>query len=184
MTVPTVGVLGRFQPFHWGHFEYLAVAAALGRELLVGITNPTSQQTRFSDNDRVRCTAEANPFTYPERRLMIETSLARVMPHVARRFVPCDLRSPRLLRDSLGPCDLVALTIYDEWGAEKTAVVAAAGYDHLVLWRRREKIVSGTDVRARLFAGREWEHLVPPGVADVIKGTRRFRAGRSAGPPG
>lgn len=43
-----------------------------------------------------------------------------------------------------------------------------AGYDVRVLWRRSEKLVSGTEVRERLRARRPWEHLVPSGTASVI----------------
>ena len=36
-----------------------------------------------------------------------------------------------------------------------------------------EKALSGADVRAAIRAGRDWEELVPDGVADVIKRLER-----------
>jgi nicotinic acid mononucleotide adenylyltransferase len=45
-----------------------------------------------------------------------------------------------------------------------------------VLDRGIEKEVSGADVRAALRAGRDWEALVPPGVARVIHGLERVPA--------
>jgi nicotinic acid mononucleotide adenylyltransferase len=39
-----------------------------------------------------------------------------------------------------------------------------------VLDQGAEKQVSGADVREALRAGGDWESLVPPGVAQVIRG--------------
>lgn len=164
-----VAIIGRFQPFHWGHFEYLMEAAQYGSELLVGITNPTPDQTRHSAADAVRSSIEANPFSYNQRCLMIADTLNRLAPLMSFRFTPCDLRSPALLRESLGICDLVAVTIYDEWGGEKKAVIEEAGYDVKVLWRRKKKLVTGTEIRRLLSFGLEWDHLVPSGTANVLR---------------
>jgi len=166
--VETVAVLGRFQPFHWGHYEYLIHAAELGKTLIIGITNPDSSATRRSSTDPLRSLDSSNPFTYSDRCEMIRLSLEYMSPSVRVEFRPCDLRSPRLLRTSLGVCSLVAVTLYDEWSREKRELLEAAGYDVHVLWERREKLTSGTMVRDRLRSGRAWEHLVPVGTRRVI----------------
>lgn len=164
-----VAVIGRFQPFHWGHFEYLIEASLLGTQVVVGITNPTPSQTRFSDADPTRSAREANPFSYAERCEMIKLTMDRLASHLDVRFAPCDLRSSGQLRASLGQCELVALTIYDAWGEEKMGLLRDAGYDVKVLWQRREKITSGTEVRRRLSAGMAWEQFVPHGTREVIR---------------
>lgn len=164
-----VAVIGRFQPFHWGHFEYLCEAACLGTQLIVGITNPTPLQVRLSDFDLARSKSEANPFSYDERRTMIRNTFERVGPRIELEFAPCDLRSSAKLRESIGECDIVAVTIYDQWGEERLSLLCEAGYNVTVLWRRAEKIVSGTEVRRRLSASAPWEHLVPSGATEVIK---------------
>lgn len=164
-----VAVIGRFQPFHWGHFEYLTEAGRHSPHLAVSITNPSARQTRHTNADPKRSGEEANPFSYEQRSAMISTSLARLAPHLHPRIAPCDLRSPLALRSSLGPCDLVALTVYDAWGREKQALVEAAGYDVLVLWQRPAKLITGTEVRRRWRASLPWDHMVPSGTAEVIR---------------
>jgi cytidyltransferase-like protein len=168
--VPEVAVIGRFQPFHWGHFEYVTEASrhSARLSLIVGITNPSVERTRHTGSDPKRSSSEANPFTYEQRSAMISTSLARLTPHLRPRIVPCDLRSPTTLRSSLGACDLVALSVYDAWGREKQALAEAAGYDVLVLWQRAEKLVTGTEVRRRWRNSLPWDHLVPSGTAETM----------------
>lgn len=163
-----VAVIGRFQPFHWGHYEYMVEAACLGPQLIVGITNPTPIRSRLSDFDPRRSTPEANPFSYDERRNMIRKTFERVGPRMELEFAPCDLRSAADLRGSLGECDIVAVTIYDRWGEERLLLLREAGYRVNVLWTRAEKLVSGTEIRRRLAASAPWEHLVPSGTAEVI----------------
>lgn len=164
-----VAVIGRFQPFHWGHFEYLAEAARTGAALVVGIANPTERETRITGSDPGRSQLEANPFSYSQRSQMISVSLERMAPQLAFTIRPCDLRSPALLRSSLGSCDLVALTVYDDWGVEKCDLVREAGYDVVILWHRREKLTTGSDIRRRWRCDEPWEHLVPSGTADVLR---------------
>jgi nicotinic acid mononucleotide adenylyltransferase len=48
-----------------------------------------------------------------------------------------------------------------------------AGYDIVVLDEGANKEISGADVRAALRSGGDWEALVPPGVARVIKSLER-----------
>jgi hypothetical protein len=100
---------------------------------------------------------------------MVSKTLYRYAPHIPFGFVPCDLRSPVLLRESLGICDLIAITIYDAWGEEKKTVIEDAGYDVKVLWQRKEKIISSTEIRRRLSHGLDYGHLVPSGTADIIR---------------
>ena len=97
----------------------------------------------------------------------------RLVPHLNVRFAPCDLRSSSLLRASLGQCETVAVTIYDAWGEERAYLLREASYNVAVLWRRREKMISGTEVRRRLSAGMPWEQLVPHGTREVLRRSRR-----------
>ncbi len=170
-----VAAMGRFQPFHWGHYEYLIEASLLGTQLVVGITNPTASQMRVTDADPARSTREANLFSYEERCEMIKLTLDRLAPHLDVLFTPCDLRSPSLLRASLGQCETVAVTIYDAWGEERAGLLRDAGYNVVVLWRRQEKLVSGTEVRRRISGGMTWEQLVPHGTTEVVQRILRSR---------
>lgn len=164
-----VAVVGRFQPFHWGHFEYVMEAARLGSSLLVAVTNPTCEQVLVSDLDAARSAPEANPFSYDLRCAMIAASLSRLAPWLRHQFAPCDLSSRARIRHTLGACDTVAITIYDDWGREKKRILESAGLRVVVLWVRRHKLVTGTQVREQMETGLDWEHLVPPGVAEILR---------------
>jgi cytidyltransferase-like protein len=164
-----VAVAGRFQPLHWGHFEYLVEASRRGDHLRVGITNPTAEAVRVSAANPRRSRPDANPFSYLQREEMVRRTLTGYCPSVDFSTVPCDLRSPALVRESLGECDLVAVTVYDAWGDEKVGLFQEAGYRVEVMWRRVEKIVTGSQVRSRILADEPWRHLVPGGTAEVVE---------------
>jgi cytidyltransferase-like protein len=162
-----VAIIGRFQPFHWGHLEYLLAAAELSPNLIVGITNPYAESHYVHSSNVSRSTPSSNPFTFEERQRMIEASVLRLGTRLT--FRKCDFRSRDLLVASLGTVDIVAVTIYDEWGQHRKALLEEAGYRVSTLWERKYKITSGTAVRELIREGVEWQHLTPPGCADVIK---------------
>src|SRR5919197_5920550 len=58
---------------------------------------------------------------------------------------------------------------FSEWGGTKIDRLREAGYEVVVLDEGAEKELSGADVRAAMRTGEEWEALVPPGVARVIR---------------
>ena len=61
------------------------------------------------------------------------------------------------------------LRLFSEWGGTKLERLRDAGYEVVILDEGVEKEISGADVRAALRAGEDWEALVPPGVARVIR---------------
>jgi nicotinic acid mononucleotide adenylyltransferase len=61
------------------------------------------------------------------------------------------------------------LRLFSDWGGTKLERLRAAGYAVVVLDEGAEKDISGIEVRAALRSGGEWESLVPPGVARVIR---------------
>ena len=65
------------------------------------------------------------------------------------------------------------IRLFSDWGGTKLERLRAAGYEVVVLDEGAEKQLSGADVRAALRDDDKWEHLVPPGVADVIKRLQR-----------
>jgi nicotinic acid mononucleotide adenylyltransferase len=66
------------------------------------------------------------------------------------------------------------LRLFSEWGGTKLERMREAGYEVVVLDEGAEKQVSGTEVRDALRAGGDWDTLVPPGVARVIKTLERL----------
>jgi hypothetical protein len=61
------------------------------------------------------------------------------------------------------------IRLFSDWGGTKLERFREAGYDVVVLDEGTEKEISGADVRAALRDGGDWERLVPPGVAGVLK---------------
>ncbi len=165
---------GRFQPFHLGHLEYLKGAAARSDEVFVGITNPDPTHVKPEASDPVRHLPESNPYTYVERLLMVkavaaDAGLAPERLHV----IPFPVNTPELW-DAYVPRDVVQyIRLFSDWGGTKLDRLRAAGFEVVVLDAGAEKELSGADVRAAIRDGRDWEALVPAGVADVIKRLER-----------
>jgi nicotinamide-nucleotide adenylyltransferase len=161
---------GRFQPFHLGHLEYLKGAAARADEVFVGITNPDPSQVRPEASDPVRHLPESNPYTYVERMLMVKAAAADAELALGRlHVVPFPVNTPELW-DAYVPRDVVQyIRLFSDWGGTKLERLREAGFEVVVLDEGAEKELSGADVRAAIRSGGDWEQLVPPGVAAVIK---------------
>ncbi|HET7875502.1 MAG TPA: adenylyltransferase/cytidyltransferase family protein [Methylomirabilota bacterium] len=185
-----VGVVhGRFQPLHLGHLEYLLAARRTCRVLVVGITNPDPWQTAFEPTDPGRGSPAANPCTYYERHLMVEGALRdHGVKRGAFRIIPFPHGHPERLRHYLPPDALLLLTVYDAWGETKLERFRRLGLRVRVLWRRQEKVTSGSRIRTAIQEGRPWEHLVPAATARVIRRfgiddrIQRLAAGEAAAP--
>jgi cytidyltransferase-like protein len=168
---------GRFQPFHNGHLEYLRGAAERSDEVVVGITNPDPTRIRPEPDDPLRHLPESNPYSYFERLLMVNAAAADLGLDPSKvHVIPFPVNEPELWSAYVPPGVTQYLRLFSEWGGTKLERLRAAGYEVVVLERGIEKEVSGADVRAALSAGREWEALVPPGVARVIHGLERVPA--------
>jgi len=167
--VPVAVIHGRFQPLHLGHLEYLLAGARTCDVLVVGITNPDPTLTEFEPSDPRRGSAEANPFTFYERYLMVEGALREAgVAAESLRIVPFPHGTPERLHHYAPRDALHLLTVYDDWGEVKLHRFKQIGCPVRVLWRRSEKVTSGSEVRRRIRSGEAWEHLVPPAVAGVV----------------
>jgi nicotinamide-nucleotide adenylyltransferase len=158
---------GRFQPFHNGHLEYLRGAAARSDDVFVGITNPDPRRIREEASDPMRHLPESNPFTYVERLLMVEAVAEdeRIPVHV----IPFPVNEPELWPAYVPAGVTQFLRLFSEWGGTKLERLREAGYEVVILDEGAEKEVSGAEVRAAIRSASDWEALVPPGVARVIR---------------
>ena len=165
---------GRFQPFHNGHLEYLRGAAERSDEIFVGITNPDPRRIRPEASDPLRHLPESNPYTYVERLLMVTAAAVGDGLDPARvHVIPFPVNEPELW-DAYVPDGVTQyLRLFSEWGGTKLERFRDAGYDVVILDEGVEKGVSGADVRQALRTGGDWESLVPPAVADVIRSLDR-----------
>ena len=162
---------GRFQPFHNGHLEYLLGAAARSDDVFVGITNPDPWRVKEESSDPLRHLPESNPFTYTERLLMIEAVAAD--EHISVHVIPFPVNEPELWPAYVPAGVTQYLRLFSEWGGTKLERMRTAGFHVVILDEGAEKAVSGVDVRAAMRSGGDWEALVPPGVARVIRSLQR-----------
>jgi len=165
---------GRFQPFHNGHLEYMRGAAERSDELWVGITNPDPARILPEASDPARHLPESNPYTYDERLLMVKAAAADLGLDPERvHVIPFPVNEPDLWAAYVPEGITQYLRLFSAWGGEKHERLCAAGYEVVVLDEGVEKQLSGTDVRAAMRSGADWEPLVPPGVARVLRDLAR-----------
>jgi cytidyltransferase-like protein len=162
---------GRFQPFHNGHLEYLRGAAARSERVFVGITNPDPWRIKEEPTDPLRHLPESNPYTYTERLLMVESVAAD--EGISVHVIPFPVNEPELWPAYVPEGIVQYLRLFSEWGGTKLDRLREAGYEVVVLDEGVEKGISGADVREAMRGGTEWESLVPPGVARVIRSLER-----------
>jgi cytidyltransferase-like protein len=167
---------GRFQPFHLGHLEYLRGAEARSDEMFVGITNPDPARIKEEPSDPLRHLPESNPWTYTERLLMIQ-EVAKDEGLLERlHVIPFPVNEPELWPAYVPAGVTQFIRHFSEWGGTKIERLRNAGFDVVVLDEGAEKSISGADVRRALREDAEWEPLVPPGVARVIRSLERVPA--------
>jgi nicotinamide mononucleotide adenylyltransferase len=139
-------------------------------ELWVGITNPDPARVKREDSDPARHLPESNPYTYAERMLMVkgaagDLGLDQELVHV----IPFPVNEPELWPAYVPAGVTQYLRLFSAWGGEKLERMRAAGYEVVILDEGAEKELSGAEVRDALRSGGDWEALVPPGVARVLR---------------
>jgi nicotinamide-nucleotide adenylyltransferase len=161
---------GRFQPFHNGHLEYMRGAAERSDELWVGITNPDPARIIPEASDPARHLPESNPYTYDERLQMVKAAAGDLGLDLERvHVIPFPVNEPDLWAAYVPEGITQYLRLFSAWGDEKNERLRAAGYEVVILDEGVEKQLSGADVRAAMRCGDEWESLVPPGVARLLR---------------
>jgi len=163
---------GRFQVLHKDHLKYLMAGKRLCNHLVVGITNPDPFFTRRENADPERDNPLANPLTYYERYVLVNTVLeeAALKPHQFS-VVPFPINFPERYRYYVPMDAMFFLTIYDEWGRQKLRYFQKQGLRTHVLWEvpRVKKGISGSEVRDLMIDGKPWVELVPQSVSILLK---------------
>lgn len=149
-------IIGRFQPLHKGHMDVIRKVASVSRKTTIGIGSAQYSHT------------EQNPFTAGERYRMIAETL------VEEGFsdfyiVPVE----DLNRYSLWVAQVVSMcpgfSIVYSNNPYTRRLFSEAGFEVRDSPLYNRNIYSGTEVRKRILEGEDWESLVPPAVARVIK---------------
>ncbi|MFB6090718.1 MAG: nicotinamide-nucleotide adenylyltransferase [Halobellus sp.] len=146
--------IGRFQPYHDGHHRMVAEIANEVDELVLGIGSAGDSHT------------PRNPFTAGERVMMVTKSVAEL--DVTTYAVPIE----DLERNSVWVSHVQSMSpAFDVAYSNNPLVIqlfSEAGVEVRQSPMFNRDVLEGTELRARMIRGDDWEHLVPDPVVDVI----------------
>ena len=138
--------------------------------LIIGITAADSTAVRKENASPHWHEPASNPFTYFERLQMIQdTLLAEGLNPSAFAIVAFPIQYPGLIGRYVPKGTIHFVRVYSPWEEEKTRRLRHEGFPVVVLDPGEEKKVSGSEVRRLMREGLPWEHLVPLGVAEVVR---------------
>jgi nicotinamide mononucleotide adenylyltransferase len=102
--------------------------------------------------------------------LMVKAASTELRLDLARvHVIPFPVNEPELWPAYVPEGVTQYLRLFSEWGGTKLDRMREAGYEVVVLDEGAEKQLSGADVREALRRDADWEAMVPPGVARVIR---------------
>ena len=133
---------------------------------------PTPDPARIlpEARDPARHLPESNPYTYDERLLMVKAAAGDLgLDPAIVHVIPFPVNEPHLWSAYVPEGITQYLRLFSAWGGEKQERLLAAGYEVVILDHGTEKEISGAEVRDALRSGEDWEALVPPGVARVLR---------------
>ena len=157
--------IGRFHPFHKGHFAVIQQMAEECDEIIVVVGSAEKNYERenpFTAGERITMISEAfKNKPYPHFIIPVEDSHSSVS-WVANVVAMC----PSF--DILYSNNELTLKIFSDYGSQ--------------ICRPREHCIdeySGTTIRGRMFENNGWKDRIPKGVAEVIEscdGINRIKA--------
>jgi nicotinamide-nucleotide adenylyltransferase len=147
--------LGRFQPFHCGHFRVIEDIAKEADYVVIAMGS--AQKSHLADN----------PFTSGERYEMISRTLKAQGIQNYHIVILEDLN-----RYALWVAHVVShspkFDVVYAHNPLSIRLFSEAGFDVVKLELHQPERFSGTEVRRRIMEGDEWRDLVPKDVAQVI----------------
>ena len=148
-------LIGRFQPFHLGHFEALQFALSKVDKLWVGLGSSNKP------------TQKNNPFSAQERKEMILSSIDDSMKKkISIYFIPdldnhikwiekIDTIVPKF--DVIFSNDELTKHLYSKRSIQVVSIP----------FLKRE-ILSGTHIRELMVSDQKWDHLLPKGAKNYL----------------
>jgi nicotinamide-nucleotide adenylyltransferase len=146
-------VLGRFQPLHLGHVRMIEYAASKADELVIGIGSSNAPR------------GANNPFTLAERRRMLKASLKLEVPYTIVG-IPDFGDDKKWLKWIMENVEFDSFMTNAE---NERRIFRKAGIKVLKVPFYRRPLYWATKVRKRMQEGGDWEGLLPPGTAKVLK---------------
>lgn len=148
-------LIGRFQPFHLGHLAAVKFALSRVDSLAIGIGSSNKSHEK------------RNPFTAEERKEMITASIGKSdLKKISIYYIPDvdDHAKWTHQVDSIVPNYDVVFSNDDftqRLYKERNVSVIPVPLEH-------REILSGTDIRAKIADGQEWDDLVPEGTKNIL----------------
>ncbi len=162
-------VTGRFQPVHAQHLALFDTALARCGHVVVAVTNPDSSARHQEAASAHRHTARANPFTYFERLLILQAALDERGLAGKATIVPFDVTRPDLWPEYVPVTARQFVRAYSDWEREKGRRLAGAGYAVTLFDGDPARRLSSSDIRAHMWSGGDWQHLVPAATVPVLR---------------
>lgn len=154
--------IGRFQPFHKGHLNYILQIAKEADRIIIGIGS--SQYSRTIEN----------PFSADERRMMIELSVKKSLDDYVIVNIPDIHDYSRWVEHVEKLCPEFDIA-YTGNQIVKT-LLEEKGYK--VLSPKGSRFISASQIRDMISKNQDWQKFVPPEVIHVIntiKGVDRIK---------
>jgi nicotinamide-nucleotide adenylyltransferase len=148
-------LIGRFQPFHLGHLAAVKFALAQVDNLAIGIGSSN------------RVGEKRNPFSAEERKEMIESSVEKSDLQKCKIYFVPDVNDhakwTHHVDDIIPKYDVVFSN--DDFTHE---LYKKRGIKVVSVPLKQREILSGTDIREKIAAGKSWHEFVPEGTAKVL----------------
>ena len=168
-----IGVIhGRFQVLHNDHMKYLLAGKSLCKYLVIGISNPEVELTKYTNSNPHRSKKSSNPMTFFERLECVRDALLEAgIKREEFDIVPFPVNFPERIFNYVPMSATFYMTIYDEWGKEKYQMLSEQLHLNVkVMWNVpiEEKGISASNIRKYIYQGKRWEHMVPNSVYRYI----------------
>ncbi|MEM2134056.1 MAG: nicotinamide-nucleotide adenylyltransferase [Candidatus Freyarchaeota archaeon] len=158
--------VGRFQPFHLGHLYVVKKLLERVDELIIAIGSAQYSHT-FRD-----------PFNAGERIWMIRSALDEDLDPRRYYVIPVpDVNDNRVWVAHVASYTPPFQIVFSNNSLVRV-LFQEAGYDVQSLPLYKRELYCATEIRKKIVANEDWEHLVPEKVAKIIKeigGDRRLR---------
>ena len=149
-------ILGRFQPFHYGHLELIKGIIENGVEPLICIGS-----AQYSHTDE-------NPFTVIERKKMIDT----IMKSINCKYNIFEI--PDINNYDLYVSHLEKFVPSFDYVYSGNSLVQRlfrnAGYEIIKLEMINREVWEGSAIRLAMKEGGDWESAVPIQIVEIIHG--------------
>lgn len=149
-------LIGRFQPFHYGHLEAFRFALSKVDKLWVGIG---------SSNKAIE---KNNPFTADERKEMIISSIDQSISNKIQIYYIPDLDNHSKWIENINSLvpDFEVVFTNDEL---TQSLYSKRGKTVIPVPFKDREVLSGTNIRNKILSDQDWQTMVPVGTKTILK---------------